>query len=267
VRSITLVTLLVVSPAMAMADPAEGIDPQLATSERSDWVIQVTPYIWAAALKGDVSPFQRGPEVSVEKSFSDIMDSLNMAGFINLWGRQGNWIISGDIMFVDTTNSRTTGPLPALPGVPAGLTVKGELDSKQFSATLQGGYRFHDANGITVDALAGARYWNISNRLNVAAAGRSVEFEESFDWFDPIVGARIFVPINDEWSFQAQGDIGGFGVGSDKTWSLLATVNWIVTDRASISAGYKVLDVDYSDDGHVFDTQLRGPVIGATWRF
>lgn len=266
-RSAILAALLVASPAFALADPVEEVDANLAASEPSDWLIQVTPYIWAAALKGSVSPFQRGPEVSVEKSFSDIMDSLNMAGFINLWGRQGNWIISGDIMFVDTTNSHTTGPLPALPGVPAGLRVKGELDSKQFSATLQGGYRFHDAQGITIDALAGARYWNISNRVTVSAAGRSVEFEESFDWFDPIVGARIFVPINDEWSFQAQGDIGGFGVGSDRTWSLLATVNWIVTEHASISAGYKVLDVDYSDDGHVFDTQLRGPVIGATWRF
>jgi len=35
----------------------------------------------------------------------------------------------------------------------------------------------------------------------------------------------------------------------------------------SSSAGYKVLDVDYDRDGHVYKTRLSGPVAGLTWRF
>lgn len=40
-----------------------------------------------------------------------------------------------------------------------------------------------------------------------------------------------------------------------------------MTDRLSASAGYKVLDVDYDDGGHVYDTRLAGPVFGVTYRF
>ncbi len=65
----------------------------------------------------------------------------------------------------------------------------------------------------------------------------------------------------------AQADIGGFGVGSDLTWSILGTVNYILTDNWSVSAGYKHLSVDYDGDGYVFDVDLSGPVLGLTYRF
>jgi hypothetical protein len=91
--------------------------------------------------------------------------------------------------------------------------------------------------------------------------------DESFGWVDPLLGARAFYRLSDTLSVQAQADVGGFGVGSDITWSFLATGNYILTENLSVSAGYKVLEVDYSDDGYVFDTRLSGPVLGATWRF
>lgn len=237
-----------------------------ASDTGSDWTVQVSPYLWATGIDGNVSPFRRGPTIGVEKDFSDVMEELQMGGFLNVWARRDKFVLSADLMFVNTTDSKT-GSLPALPGLPPGLPVSGDVDTKEFMLTLQGGYRFHDTPGLTLDGLVGARYWHVSNRLTVNALGQSRSFKESFDWFDPLVGLRAFARIDDRWSVQAQADIGGFGVGSDLTWSALATVNYIVTDSASISFGYRVLDVDYEDDGHVFDTRMQGPVIGATWRF
>ncbi|GIL01077.1 MAG: hypothetical protein BroJett030_09760 [Alphaproteobacteria bacterium] len=63
------------------------------------------------------------------------------------------------------------------------------------------------------------------------------------------------------------GDYGGFGVGADSTWQLLATLNYNLTDRKTLSLGYKTLAVDYSNAGHVFDTTLSGPVVALTFRF
>lgn len=65
----------------------------------------------------------------------------------------------------------------------------------------------------------------------------------------------------------AQADIGGFGVGADFTWQVLGTVNYLLTDHLSVSAGYKHLAIDYDDDGYVFDATLSGPVLGITYRF
>lgn len=246
-------------------------------SEQPGWAVQITPYMWAAGLKGDISPFRRGPTIGVEKSFSGVVDDLNFGGFVNVWARYDRYVVSGDMMYVSTTDSHGSGPLPALqiPGlgtVPAGATVDADVDTKQFMATLQGGYRVVDAPQFTFDVLAGVRFWHISNDVTVTAShvlagSRTASHGESFGWVDPVVGVRAFVPLPEKLSLQAQADIGGFGAGSDLTWSALATANYVVTDHFSVSAGYKALKVDFDRNGHVFDTTMSGPVLGVTYRF
>jgi hypothetical protein len=262
---------VVLALAMQAANAADTVtEPQAAPApaEQRNWALQVTPYLWAAGLSGDISPFRRAPTIGVDKSFSDVLDSLNFGGFVNVWGRYDRFVFSGDAMYVNTTDSHAFGPLPPLPvPVPPGTVVEGEVDTKEVMATLQGGYRVLDAPGFTLDALAGARFWHISNDVTVSALGMSRRYGESFGWVDPVIGARAFLQVTEKLSLQAQADIGGFGVGSDSTWSALATLNYVVSDHLSISGGYKALDVDYDHDGHVFDTRLSGPVLGVTWRF
>ncbi len=262
------------------ADPATA-QPDEATPvavERPDWTLQITPYMWAAGLEGNISPFRRAPTIHIEKSFSDVMDDLNFGGFVNIWGRYDRFVFSGDVMYINTTDSHGTGPLPALqiPGlgvpIPPGANVDARVDTEQFTATFQGGYRLLETPRFTLDALAGARFWYISNDVTVTAShpaigSRFASHGESFGWVDPVIGARAFLNLTEKLSLQAQADIGGFGAGSDFTWSAQATLNYIFTDRLSASLGYKVLDVDYDHDGHVFDARLSGPVLGMTYRF
>lgn len=255
----------------------QSVEPAPEAVEGPRWALQITPYMWAAGLEGDLSPFRRAPTIGVEKSFSDVMDDLNFGGFVNVWGRYDRFVFSGDVMYVNTTDSHATGPLAALqiPGIgviPPGASVDADVDTEQFMATLQGGYRVLDMPQFTLDALAGARFWYISNDVTVTAShpaigSRSASHDESFGWVDPVIGARAFFQLTDKLSLQGQADIGGFGAGSDLTWSALATVNYILTDHLSVSAGYKALDVDYEHDGHVYDTLLSGPVLGLTYRF
>lgn len=245
------------------ADPASDT---LSEPDAQNWALQITPYMWAAGLEGRISPFRSAPTIGVEKSFSDVLDDLNFGGFANIWGRYDKFVFSGDVMYVNTTDSHAFGSLPPLP-VPPGTPINADVDTKEFMATLQGGYRVIDTGGFTLDALGGARFWYISNDVTVSALGISRTYGESFRWVDPVVGARAFLGLTEKLSLQAQADFGGFGVGSDFTWSALATVNYIFTDKLSASAGYKVLDVDYDHGGHVFDTRLSGPVLGMTYRF
>lgn len=258
-RGLAVATILALSAPMAHADEAD-------MGAGKDWAVQVTPYLWATGLDGNISPFRRAPVIGVDKSFSDVMEDLNFGGFINLWARCGPWVLSGDLMYSDTTGAHGFGAVPPLP-VPPGTPITADIDTRQFTATLQGGYRIIDSGDFTFDALGGLRYWHISNKVTVSALGLSRSYKESFGWVDPLIGARLFKRLNERLSLQAQADIGGFGVGANLTWSLLATVNYTFSDRFSAAFGYKVLDVDYDHDGHVFDTQMRGPVLGLTYRF
>lgn len=258
------------------ADATPDVPDERGQVNRPNWAVQVTPYMWAASLDGHISPFRRGPTFGVEKSFSDVMDDLNFGGFINIWGRYDRFVVSGDIMYVDTTDSRGAGPLPAftIPGVgtiPPGGNIDAKVGTKQFTATLMGGYRVVETPRFTLDALGGARFWHISNDVTLTGSlgglSGSVSYSESFGWVDPLVGLRAFLPLTEKLSLQGQADIGGFGAGSDLTWSVLTTINYVFSDRLSGSVGYKVLDVNYQHGGHVYDTRLSGPVLGMTYRF
>lgn len=225
-----------------------------------------------------MSPFQRGATLDVDKSFSDVLEHLNVGGFLDIWARYQRVVFSGNIMYVDTSDARATGSLSAfqIPGlgitIPPGARVDGKVDTQQFMATLLGGYRLLDRPDFTVDLLGGMRLWHIANDIHVATdhplTGRHrASYREDFGWVDPLIGTRIFIPLTSHWSLQSEADLGGFGAGSDITWSLLANATYTFTDTLSVSAGYKALKVDYDHNGHVYDTLLSGPVVGVTWRF
>lgn len=272
-------TFFTVQTAHAQNGAAEQPARQpIAVEDEPLWRWQVTPYLWAAGLQGKISPFRHASTMDVDKSFSDVMHDFNMGGFVNVWGRLDRFVLSGDLMYMNTTNSQGVGPLQAFQipslgaAIPPGSSVNARVNSKQFSATLQGGCRVVDTPQFTLDVLGGIRYWRISTDVSVTASHasigtRSARHGESFSWIDPVVGARAFLPITQKLSLQAQADVGGFGVGSSHTWSTHATVNYVFSDRLSASAGYKMLHVDYDRGGHIYDSRLKGPVLGFTYRF
>jgi hypothetical protein len=246
------------APSGAVAADADG----------SNYALQITPYVWAAGLNGRIAPFQGAPTIGVDKSFSDVMNDFNVGGFINLWARHDRFVFSGDVMYVSTTSEKTTGPLPPLPPpLPPIPSVSASVDTKEFTSTLAGGYRLYESPSFTFDALGGVRIWSLSNRVSVQAGPLGGSYGESFAWADPVIGGRAFLRLSNRFSLQAQGDVGGFDISSRSTWSLLGTANYVVSRHLSLSAGYKVLSVDYRSDGYVFDATLKGPVVGATWRF
>jgi hypothetical protein len=246
---------------------AAAADPEVAPPPlgASDWVVQVTPYLWASGMKGDVSPFPRAPTVEVDVPFSEVWDNLKFGGFANIWARRDRFVFSGDLMYVNLSAAEVVGPLPNLD---PDIEIGAELDSVQFYAAGLAGYRVVDTPQFSLDALAGGRFWYVSNDLTLRLENvGSRSFKEDFSWFDPLIGARVFYNITDKLSVMGQADLGGFGVGSEFTWSVLGTVNYVFNDHWSASIGYKHMSVDYDDDGLVFDVDMSGPVIGVTYRF
>jgi len=133
---------------------------------------------------------------------------------------------------------------------------------------------------LSVDLYAGARYWDIKWELDMditpgvlAIVPSSVSKGRSSNWVDPLVGARMDLAFSEDLSLMLRGDIGGFGVGSgsDLAWQVVAGLDWQVNDHMTIGAGYRVVDVDYTDgsgaDRTVIDLTFLGPYIGASFAF
>lgn len=249
-----------------VASATDSVPDEAIPVAASDWVVQVTPYLWAAGVRGNVSPFRAAPTIHVEKSFGDTMEDLNFGGFLNIWARRDRFVFSGDVLYSNSTGAKTTRVLPDL--FPGGLEVSGELDSIEFNTTAQVGYRLIDTPDFSFDALAGGRFWYLSNEVTIRTdLLGSISREESVNWIDPVIGARAFYNITDKVSVLGQADIGGFGAGSELTWSVLGTVNYNINQNWTVSAGYKHLAVDYDKNDYVFDIDMSGPVLGVTYRF
>ena len=237
--------------AMAGAASAQGL---------IDWRGQVTPYVWATGLGGDLRPLPGGPTVEIDKSFSDLVGDLDAALFLSGFARRDRFVLLGDLSF---SSSSRAGVLPGLaPGAP-GLPAEGRL--RQSSLTAMGGWRVSDTLDGTLDLLGGLRHWRVRGQVSAPVLPGPVSASRSFT--DPILGARANLRFSPEWSALLYADVGGFGVGSRSTSQVLGTVNYRLGHQVTLSAGYRQLNVDYRSGGSRFDLRLGGPIFGATIEF
>lgn len=87
------------------------------------------------------------------------------------------------------------------------------------------------------------------------------------DWWDPYIGLRGRYNLTSAFYLVAKGDIGGFGVGSDLTWTAEAAVGCQVARNFHVDLGYRALAVDYNKDGLVLDYVAHGPQVTLGFNF
>lgn len=218
------------------------------------WSGQVTPYIWAPGLGGDITPFGGAPTLSFDKSISEVLKDSDGAFFLSGFARRDRFVVMGDFSWSSSSKSGA---------VPPGLPAEGKLIQR--SITLLGGWRAVAHEDMTLDLLAGGRAWSIKSSVSVA--GGLIEAAPSKEFVDPILAVRANFVLAPRWTALVYADFGGFGVGSDNTSQILATVNYQVNEKLYFSGGYRQLNVDYRSGGTRLDVTMAGPLIGATWRF
>ena len=218
-----------------------------------EWSFELTPYIWATSLKGTSSI---GPiSGDIDLDFGDILSDLEMALMLNFRAEKGLWAIQADSLYADLDSEITSG------------AVRTNVGSTLWIASLNGRYRFAD----DLEAYAGVRYFRQEVDISITGAGPGISASATADWVDPIIGAAFSTPLGDKWTFQLQGDIGGFGVGSEFTWQTAALVDYRFSKLASLALGWRHLDWDYEEGSgatrFTYDAYLSGPLVGVTFNF
>lgn len=238
-------------PALALAVLLMGPG----AAQARDWSAQITPYLWGAGIGGFVTPLRGGPRLQFDEGLRDVLEDLDSAFFLSAYARTGRLVLLGDI---SASSSSRSGFVPG-PGPP----VRGAVDQR--SITLAAGYRLHNTEGAALDVLAGLRHWRIEAAAKTPVPGLAAGLD--IDFTDPILALRGNVALADRWSLIGYADFGGFGVGSDLTAQLVATLNWQARDALFLSFGYRHLLVDYDSDGRGADVTFAGPLLGLTYQF
>ena len=249
---------IVTAPATAETPDAGG--SAHATTGEPGWQFSVSPYLWMSSLKGDLGVAEQVDPVGIDMSFFDILDAMKFSLMGGFEARNGRFVGTTDMVYLkmgasDNIDIREVHFLDV------------ELESTTFIATGTAGYRAVNRDALAVDVFGGARYYWMKTELDLAGPQNSFSGSKTEDWVDPIIGARLQAPIGPGWSVRAYADIGGFGIGSHLSWQLRGEVQYDLSRRWSLTAGWRHLDIDYDDDGFVFDAAMDGPVLGAVYRF
>jgi hypothetical protein len=214
----------------------------------SSWTWRLTPlYLWLPNIGGNLSGGDGGPPVDIadfnfrfEKAFS-----ANFEGSLN-----NRWGFVTDLISVDLSNTNDTRD--------------SRLDLGYLQLQLDGYYRL-PLGGQFVDLLAGLRY----QILDISLDPRPVSLDK--DLLDPVIGARWLWPLTDRWTFTLRGDFGGFGIGSELSWKVVAVADFRPWEHVSITAGVRGVGLDVRAGAGLdrvdTDLDLWGPLVGLSFRW
>lgn len=146
-------------------------------------------------------------------------------------------------------------------------TASARLEVARFRAP---GFARTDA-ATTLEALVGVRHFDAGLRLDSTLVPAVADHRS---WLDPVVGARLCVPLADGLALRSIGDLGGFGLGSDLCWRMSSLVEcdvFVAGRRAGLHFGWRAIGATETagpdGDRYVFDATLHGPVFGMVFSF
>jgi hypothetical protein len=261
--------LALASAALAPANAAD-IAPAPDTSE---WRFTIAPYAWGVGLSGDVGLFGRGP-VEIDIPFSDILENLNIAAMVAAEAHNGTWGVFVDANYTSLSAGKSGSRY--LERIPLTVDVSASVDVTEFVGTVMGQWRPINSDELTLDLMAGARYWNVDNDVTVSARvnlndnfviDRERSGSDGASWVDPMVGVKSRINTESPVYFTGWGMIGGAGIGSEMSWDVMGGVGYQWTDRFSTVLAYRALGVDYEEDGFVYDIIQQGAALGAVFNF
>jgi hypothetical protein len=229
------------------------------------WAI-VAPYGWVSGIDGKLaSPVGL---VNIDLTPSDVLntlDDVNGAMMLHTEVGRGDCGLILDANIIRLTPQSQLGP--AVVDIDISQTL---LEFLGMARIVESPDVLVEEKSLTVDLLAGARYYQFSSGVAVQPLPEVVE---SNSWVDMVVGARTLVPLTSSLDGWLRTDFGGFGVGSssDFAWNLIAGVDYQCSENTTFAVGYRQLRIDkYSGSGAAaqgFDVTMYGPFLALTFRY
>lgn len=236
------------------------------------WRFDFNTWMWMIGADGSVGV--GGRKADVDASFGDILDAsdslFSFSGHFEVG--HGRWAGYLDAWYGNLGADGLSGPsgMADIDVTFEQLIVDFGVMYRVYQWQPEGIGHGHRLGGI-VDLYGGARYNMVSLEVDPAMLASRSQDEH---WVDPIIGARLIHPLSENLHARVNGDIGGFGVGSDFTWSATAVLGYdftIFSIPATIYGGYRAIGWEYSDgsgaDEFEWDVTLHGPILGLSLRF
>ena len=218
-------------------------------------------YLWLAGAHGAIE--EGGQTIDFRATPSELLKHFRFGLMGTVQLQRGRFVFINDLMWIGlrATNQRT---LP-LPGEPE---LSGEAKAREFILTPLAGYRLLDHERIKVDALMlGFRYWHVGSDLQFSLPSFTGSFSKSWNWVDPLMGARILFPLSSKVLVTIAGDAGNWG-GARLDYEIVGAIGYDLSRKFTLNAGYRYLYVDYRPEiGSLYQIAMTGGLIGFNYHF
>jgi opacity protein-like surface antigen len=226
-----------------------------ATGAMAETTVRMGTYVWLPTVEGPLGLVPAQPPPVLD---DNILDNLQFFGF-------GVGEVSGDrfgatfdFAYVDLDFGDNVEVLSANP-----LTPK--LSTKAMVGTVNGFYRLHDGETVSVDVTGGVRgFWLETDFTLTGPNGGEIDAGGDTNWVDAVVGARARGQFG-RWGLTGQGDVGGGSHTS--SWQVQGLVEYDLSSRWRLMGGYRYLHFDNGKRRADVDMDLKGPLFGFTYRF
>ena len=259
-RNAPLLTAAVALAVVAAALPAAASAQMRVDHDAIDdtqWRYRLTPYAWGAGLDGTVGKF--GRRATIDKSFGDVLESLDAGAMLGFEARRGRIGLLADFMHVRLSEADSVP-------TPIGIAVDARVKARTTTALLAAQYRSAAADWGYVDLIGGVRHWSLRTDVRLGAP-LSVGGSDTESWTDPIVGVKGLYHLGPRSYVMGWAMAGGFGAGSRFSSDLMGAFGYKLNDQSALLFAWRRLAVDYRESGFVFDSTLQGPALGLDYRF
>ncbi len=230
------------------------------SASSSGWQFTVTPYLWLTSLHGDLGVVRAIQPVSVDISPWYLIRHMH-------FGVMGAFEADKD-RFVAVSDN-----VYAYVGITHHITIRdvdfatATVAPKMFITTNDVGYRMLDDPSLSIDILGGFRLYHVRPGISLTGPRRSFEGEQSHTWANPLVGLRFKGHLSDKLSWSVWGDVGATSP-SDHNGQAFGSLQYAFARSWTAILGWRYLTTNYDNgQGFVFNVNLDGPLLGASFRF
>lgn len=256
---------------------AIGLASAASAQSNDDWRFRAAIYGYFPDISGTTTFPPHGDSKSSTAEISSILDSLKFAFMGTFEANKGRWGVLADVIYMDVGNTKQgvrdfqIGHV----GIPADVNATVGYDLKGWIATMAGTYRMVGDPDFTADAVFGARWLDMSPKVNWTLTGNVGQFaladragtrevdESNVDAIIGVKGRKSFGADN-RWFVPYYLDI---GTGQSKfTWQAIAGLGYAF-GWGDVVGAWRYTDYDMKSGDAIQDLSFNGPAIAVVFHW
>ena len=224
------------------------------------WKFLLEPYLMFPNMNGTIG-LGTLPNGEVDEEASDIFVKLKFGAMIYFEAYSPKWVFSSDMLYMNLGADIT----------PKTIINYGDADAKQLGWEVAVLHRLFPILNVGIGMQLNSIKSELRLNVNTPGGPQDRDREISETWLDPMIIARLKLPITKRLIIQVRPSIGGFGIGSDLAWQIQAHASYRFSHLFQLSLGYRVIDIEYEkgegSDRFLYDMNTFGPVLRLGFNF